>query len=549
MAYYLALQPIVQQQQQQINGFPQQYSQYPPKQHYPVGFTGAMLYNQQAAAYPSAPTVSTSSTAATTKRKAPAKRSSANKATVSSKDSAMPPPPLSLMQKGDGVKTNDDDVMPPPPQSGLEAQLSRQVIDNALADMQNKPPPHTEPPSEAFSNSYSLGGGDENPVDVHDESFDRAAIERRKKWVTAASAICLVGACTIYALNFPLPSIQIPSFDIVGTIGQFGRNDKVPCFFSSSFDGQPADESHCPHGGAPCPEGGVCRLGKLLKCQSDYQQINRTKNGCEATPEYKLIESKLHKMLVTESIKQRGCKQTDEMPIFLYSDLQDKFPDVLVELNPYLIAMLFQNGYPIELGEDPNHLGEHGVTIGLPDNYELTLPMHCRFRESLADGAKWILHEIGSFFVEVTYSSFSYFGLIVSAYPVASVLGFLVLALIVMIRKISATKARLKLDTANLCHETYKFLQDNPNTQYQVLQVRDQIVRNMFPDCSKYQRRYLIENVWPRVVLDIKKDNCVKKSEIIVDGKNGKMRRDVWTWVLPTSTNKTTSFASDKKDQ
>ena len=92
---------------------------------------------------------------------------------------------------------------------------------------------------------------------------------------------------------------------------------------------------------------------------------------------------------------------------------------------PDLIGMLLEDGYPVELGQDPTHQGGDGLTISLPKGYELGLPMHCRLRKGVSSFSKWILNEIGEYIKMVLTTTFSFAWMMVSAYPLWSVVGFL----------------------------------------------------------------------------------------------------------------------------
>jgi hypothetical protein len=464
----------------------------------------------------------------------------------SKKSSSMPPPPAPSVAQDDSDDDDDEDVSPP----GLMAQISQQVVANAEADKLNRPPPYTEPPSASLDDSAT----EETAEDDSGREDPRAYLERTQKlYKRATFALYIMGIVGVLgALYFSL--LQYASFDldvvgdvISGIIVKFEQitpREKVPCYFSSPFNGESADKSFCPDGGIPCPTGGVCELGKFLKCQNRYQQINKTKDGCENTSQYNMITAKLQTKLESESIHALGCDQKDEMPIFFYSELLKLYPADLVELNTDLIGMLLEDGYPIELGEDPTHQGADGVTIGLPEGYELGLPVHCRLRKGLSSFAKWILNEIGTSIKKVSTATFSFAWVVVSAYPLWSVVGFLVVTIILKLQKRRAKRAKLVLDTANLRHQTYNLLKDTRDEIHVVLHVRDHIVNDLFPN-SRKDREYLIREAWPKVVLDVKLDNRVRKSQQKYDGKI----RDVWQWVAqPTSTTKT-RFASDKKDQ
>ena len=336
--YPQQMQPLQQQLQQQ-----QMYTQ----QGYNSSYTGNG-FNGYAAAQDFHPTVGQSATptvlspppvASTTKSKsqtASQKKSTARPSKKSASSMPRPPPTAASATKNDSDSDDDGDVTPP----GLYAQVSQQVVANAKADMQNQPPPYTEDPSGTLDDAAT----EETAEDDGGLEDSRADLDRTLKHFKIAKLALLimgavaVGLVTVTCYPFFLSSV---SFEIVGDaisdiitkIEKITPHQKVPCYFSSPFHGEPVDESFCPDGGLPCPAGGVCQLGKFLKCQNRYQKINKATDGCENTSQYKMITAKLQARLEFESMNALGCDQSDEMPMFLYSAIQQAHPNDLVELN------------------------------------------------------------------------------------------------------------------------------------------------------------------------------------------------------------------------
>jgi hypothetical protein len=122
-----------------------------------------------------------------------------------------------------------------------------------------------------------------------------------------------------------------------------------------------------------------------------------------------------------------------------------------------------------------------------------------------------------------------------NAYPFASLVGLLVVFIVKSGREFQRYRSKLVRDIAEARQMVYTVLKQSPSESHIVLHIRDELAMTLFPN-GKSQRRYLIKDVWPRLVPDFQQDNRVRKSKKVIGGKP----RDVWQWVASAKKKKTT---------
>jgi hypothetical protein len=194
---------------------------------------------------------------------------------------------------------------------------------------------------------------------------------------------------------------------------------------------------------------------------------------------------------------------------------------------------------PLEMSILENEfITEHrddGLYIGLSEDYPLRVPLWCRVTKFV----KGALGFFGSLFVVWFHSLLSVMYACLSAYPIFSLVGLVVLLIVKRGRDYRAYRSKLVRDIAQVRLMTYELLQENSSQAHVALHIRDEIAMTRYPD-SKLERQYLIKDVWPRVVPDFQQDNRVRKSKKVIEGKP----RDVWQWVAAASTKKKANIAS-----
>jgi hypothetical protein len=444
--------------------------------------------------------------------------------------------PFALAVPSSGAADDDDDV-PPPPQ--LEHHVSQQILGNAQASLRNQPTVDSFHPDVHKAAVNAVGdeeidetaGEDDNEPIVVDGVDDaaqqaelitpkkRGAADRITKWTVVFAAI----AISVYVAKFPIHSSMF-----------FGDhlNNEAPtlhCF----FDSETGWDGTCPDGdGVPCPTGGVCRNGELVKCSSLFHTVSVEKDSCILAEKYKILTAALVEEL--ETYAKRTCEGTN-LSMHKYATMLQKHPEIMVEESPELVELVLGAELTVETDDD-------GLYIGLPEDHSLELPMSCYMDNAF----KRSLETIGSLVVKFMFSVWSVFLIILGVlwnctwtYPLSSLIGFMTVCAIGAIKKAEDKKRKKILDTANMRQMAYRTLQDNPQCPHLVVHIRDEIAFCL-AETDKNERRQLIKDIWPKVVSDIKLDNRVRKSQRMVDG----VPSDAWQWVAAT-TPKSARFASE----
>lgn len=499
---------IAQQQAAYAGAYPGQFGQahqgFPP-------YYGASLEQAQQLTHqiqlqqqqqPAAVSVSSKNGSSPKRTKAAANKTEAAKA---AKAAFLPPPSV----------PGDDEDMPPPPPS-LEVQISQQVMANLAASEQNQPTPHSRPPPEAFVNSPMDSDGeeeevvDENPI-VIDE--DCIYIEEPSATTsTRSDRKIFLGAFIIAILSYLMLQEE---GDLVSTSGA------APCFIDNIAIGDSGEMMHscADDEGVDCPDGGICKYGKLVDCPSKHYQLSENKDHCFLTDVSMESITAIQGILEPLTLEQ-GCHfAADEYPLFPYKDIQLANP-LLLAINPLELGIL-ENKFHMERREGVHY-------IGLPSDFQPNLPFRCQIVSTL----KSIFGGFASLFFAGIHFCLATSLKTFMAYPLGSIIGLVVAFLLRRILSYRAYRKQLVTDVAEIRQVAYGYLEETPEESHLVLHVRDHIVMN-YP---KSQRQYLIKDVWPRVVPDFTYDNRIRKSTRVVMGQP----RDAWQWVAAVSAKKKT---------
>jgi hypothetical protein len=399
---------------------------------------------------------------------------------------------------------------------------------NVAASINNQATPYNIPPPEAFTTIQGADEEeeeehfeDEQPIIVDDEDtpYDVAPVRKR----FSSSTRNVLGAVFVVIISYFLMQVGGPPPEYSKPqLTSFGG--EPPCF----FDFPPLRGGAvppCGDDGVPCPEGGICRHGKLIDCPSSFYQISEFKGECVLTERSTDTLASLTELLHEWSVGEQ-CGWGSLPMLFKYSKLQLAKPMDLAT-NPLEISIL-ENEFITEHRDD-------GLYIGLSEDYPLRVPLWCRVTKFV----KGALGFFGSLFVVWFHSLLSVMYACLSAYPIFSLVGLVVLLIVKRGRDYRAYRSKLVRDIAQVRLMTYELLQENSSQAHVALHIRDEIAMTRYPD-SKLERQYLIKDVWPRVVPDFQQDNRVRKSKKVIEGKP----RDVWQWVAAASTKKKANIAS-----
>lgn len=424
----------------------------------------------------------------------------------------------------------DDDDVPPPP--ALEQHISQQVLGNAQASLRNQPTVDSFHP-DVHKAAVNVVGDEEIDETSGEDDSEPIVVDRVEEAVQQAEALALKKRADLLAKGAIVSAIIAILLYIVNftTLLGTGMNNETPtldCFLDST----PGRSIACPEGnGVPCPTGGVCLDGELVECSSLFHNVSVAKDSCIVAEQYKILTAALMDEL--EDQAKQACLGSN-FPIVKYATMLQAQPEMLVEESPELVQLVLEVAFYVENDD------ENGLYIGLPDDHRLALPMSCH----LSDAFKGSLETIGSIVVKFMLSLWSVFLIFLGvlwnctlAYPLSSLIGFMTVCAIAAIKRADDAKRKKILCIANMRQMAYSTLQDNPQCPHLVVHIRDEIAFCLAENHKK-ERRYLIKDIWPTVVSDIKLDNRVRKSQRMVDG----VPSDAWQWVAAT-TPKSTRFA------
>jgi hypothetical protein len=411
----------------------------------------------------------------------------------------------------------------------LESQISTRVLANCAAALKNEPLPYQDAPP----------GADDYQPENADEEIDEEVIDEEPIYIDADDDELFVEqakhrlSLVKKGVNFLKKSIMVSIgvgvlsyfFMLQGGVfdwpdpGKYQEQQQLSselCY----IDTEALDAPACDQNGVACPDGGICAGGRMEGCMSPHYQLSNSRNACILDQQTNETIASLQELLAQWSIEKIcGSSSNDEMPLFDYSELQlaNALPiDVIIEL------------FFTERDED------NKFYVGLPKDYRLNLPVGCRLMQM----SKSVLSGLGSLAMTSAHGLGSFAWSITLAYPLASLLGLIVVLLFKYRRDVQAHRQQVLIDVAHVRQMTYQRLQEDPSISHVVLHIRDEIVMSLFPD-SKKQRMYIQKQVWPRVVPDLLQDNRVRKSTKVMEGNP----RDVWQWVAaPLSAKKKTTF-------
>ena len=301
-----------------------------------------------------------------------------------------------------------------------------------------------------------------------------------------------------------------------------------PCFISNPFEEDQVFEK-CDRavGEIYCPDGGVCSRGQLKSCVDPFYEVSERRDECVVSGATNETLAKVEALLAEWTVKHTcslaGCAHAinnpeNRAPFFDVALVKEEIdvPESLLSLSDSFVILS----------------GSGESMIGLTDDYldnRLVVPLWCYFGLLLFSTFEFV---VSSFVVIGTWVTA--FALnITMTYPLASVACFLTLWAIFAIRNRRRNSKQLRQDVVTARELTYGKLVENVSMEHFVIHLRDEVAMELYP-ASKSKRAYVINKVWPRVVVDVKHDNRVLKSTKMWQGTP----RDAWQWTASTTPGK-----------
>jgi len=274
----------------------------------------------------------------------------------------------------------------------------------------------------------------------------------------------------------------------------------------------------------PCPQGATCAAGLISGCPGSHFEVSEAGNACVLSSSANSTLSKVEATLADWTV-QSMCskcefarKSESNVPRFTISKLHE-------ETNVSLLGDILPLSPMFELSHDDED-GER--LVQLSDEYrkkKLQVSLSCYtglFLSALIFGCwnliVWVIaNSLGTVFDLCIY------------YPL-TVIGCAVALWVFRSRQNHKVEhEHLLQDVVRVRQMVYEQLM-NDCAEHAVLHLRDGIAMDMFPT-SHADRSYLIKQVWPRVVGDVRLDNRIAKCNKLCGGRP----RDIWQWVANPS--------------
>lgn len=275
----------------------------------------------------------------------------------------------------------------------------------------------------------------------------------------------------------------------------------------------------------PCPKGGLCVNGHLFSCESKHLQVASDGSQCILNEASNITLAEVESLLTNWTTKCYCDFNGIDFALKSKSEAGFVFPmnkvNEQIKVDERLIA--------ISSDFDTSDMEEGGeLLVGFSDEYvetKLSLPTMCwislvtigTIRSAVSIIFYALLHTASAIF-SVTFT-----------YPIVSIVCLAALLFIRYARSRKEAGKKLLVDVASVRQMAYQRMMAD-SLEHIVLHLRDGIAMDMHPTNRK-GRSYVILDVWPRVVADVRMDNRVKKTSRLVGGKP----RDVWQWVANPS--------------
>lgn len=340
-----------------------------------------------------------------------------------------------------------------------------------------------------------------------------------------------------YLCSTPFPSMGT---NILTTSSIMPEVEFVSCFmdYPISDDSNQTlyDEVQCEGKHQQCPHWGRCHGGKLIDCTDVVMTLagrnlfvpSDMGDNCEVSPQTKkLVETVKDTLLsmtadyVCGTMMDGVLLQNETFPLYSLERVVAKLQDIEGErFDTELLIWLFPafNSDSVRFGSLIGNDNDILDGIGLGD---IVSPDSLPF--SIGCKMKLYCHEMFDYFTHSVLALLKYLAtialFIVWQYPLYSfcVMGFAYVARIVQRRRRHNAKVR---ELFGIVREAAydRLCECDDDTGYAALLLRDDVGHYMYPT-SFVKRQFMNDYVWPRVVLEVRGDNRVRKFRKMNAGK------------------------------
>jgi hypothetical protein len=331
-----------------------------------------------------------------------------------------------------------------------------------------------------------------------------------------------------------------------------------------------------------CPQWGRCHGGILRDCNDaggEWQGLvrfvpNEAGTSCVASDGALMIVAVVQDALVNMTVAQ-SCHSshmiTDPASVLLKE--QEPYPlfsldvvswrvneaatiDITISANLLLWLQPIFDAAFVTFGQLPGTDGPPnaiGLSSEVPE-HKLPVPFTCQMKFMFMELFGWLLKFLYRTIVLLTKHSWQY----IYAHPKSSPVVLVIVVGAVSIRRKTKHRAKVREIFDIVKEEAYDRLAHCDGSGYAALHLRDDVGHAMYPSNVR-ERLFMYNYVWPRVIVEARADNRVRKFKKVADGKqlehwdlNTNSKRG---WQLrktpnktPSKTNENESIASAKRD-
>jgi len=327
-------------------------------------------------------------------------------------------------------------------------------------------------------------------------------------------------------------------------------NGDMPCFYNYPDEklSYVDDYYGCEGEYKKCPPWGRCHAGKLVDCTDGEGVFNGMRrfvpnergDDCVPSPNATEIVELVRQVLVGMTIAE-NCGSSERIqepeamsnlnndyPFPLYSlekvaeKIQEQFtegiakhvcPDLLIWLHPAVDSKLVKFGL-LPGGDDEDDV----IAVGLGTDIapgSLPIPFDCTTRLIIWE----LLEYLGKFALFLMAFSFQRFWFLVTNYPLYVIGAIAMWKLFAVVQRKRKHRAKVRELFGTVLEAVYDRLSEceNDNQGYAALILRDDVGHDMYPTSFR-ERKFMFDYVWPRVTLEIRADNRVRKFHKVMTG-------------------------------
>ena len=340
---------------------------------------------------------------------------------------------------------------------------------------------------------------------------------------------------------------EAPS-DQIDSSAAADNNVSPACFIDYPSDFYFSDENVTGDDGCggiyvQCPQWGRCHGGLLRDCNDaggEWQGLVRfvpSEKGTSCVPSDGALEimGVVQNALVNMTVSQ-SCRSSDMItdPTSVLLKEQEPYPlfsldvvswrvnraseiditmsaSLLLWLEPVFDAAIVTFGQVSDVDDPPNAMG---LSSEVPE-HKLPIPFSCQMKFMFIELFGWILKFLYRTVVLLAQKLWQY----ISTHPKSSPVALMMLVGVVSIRRKKKHRAKVREIFDVVKEEAYDRLAHcDGSGGYAALHLRDDVGHAMYPSNVR-ERLFMYNYVWPRVIIEVRADNRVRKFRKAADGK------------------------------